>query len=58
MRSKWSVMSSSDIPNTSAVSARPLWGVWVGAQSSSLPSMKRAVQFCGSNGAWARNGYM
>ena len=38
------------------VSARPLVGCCVALQSSSLPSLKSAVVFCGSSGACEMSG--
>ena len=55
-RVMWTVMSVSGMPNVRETSARPAAGDCVGAHSSSLPPSKRAVQFCGSIGAWAMNG--
>ena len=49
-------MFSSAMPNVWDTRRRPLAGDWLADQSSSLPSLKCAVVFCGSSGAWARNG--
>ncbi len=43
-------------PRVLATSWRPASGFWVGAQISTLSPTTSAVQFCGSSGAWARNG--
>ena len=49
-------MLSALMPSVLATRARPGCGFWLGAQISSLPSLNIAVVFCGSSGAWLRNG--
>ena len=56
MRVMRTVMSLSGMPRVVLTSFRPGCGFWLGAQISSLPSLKWAVQFCGSSGAWAMKG--
>ena len=52
----WIVMAVLSMPNVLATRSRPPSGNWVGAQISTWPFRKLAVQFWGSSGAWARNG--
>ncbi len=45
------------MPSVCADEARPPPGIWLLVQISTLPSLKCAVQFCGSSGACEMNGY-
>src|SRR5262245_56663943 len=46
------------MPAALAATPTPACGVWLGAHTSSLPSLNCATQFCGSSGECGMNGYM
>jgi hypothetical protein len=51
------VTSFGSILNSVAACVRAFWGVWLGVHSSSLLPSHFAMQFSGSSGACAMNGY-